>query len=84
MFESSGENINQAGLDSMNQDIDQLKREIRNLFHLKQDRMILGEGEIIDDEGEEGQIHLRVTDDGVRLLIKAGGQWFKFKPEEEE
>lgn len=84
MFESSGENINQAGLDSMNQDIDQLKREIRNLFHLKQDRMILGEGEIIDGEGEEGQIQLRVTDEGVRLLIKAGGQWFKFKPVEEE
>ena len=81
MFESSGENINQ---DNITADMDSVKREVRNLSHIKQDKLIVGEGDLVADEGSSGEMHLRVTDDGVRLLIKAGGQWFKFKPEEEE
>ena len=84
MFESSGHNINESLIDGLSGATEQLKREVRNLHHLKQDKLILGEGQPLDDEGEEAEMQLRVTDEGVRLLIKAGGQWFKFKPVEEE
>jgi hypothetical protein len=84
MFESSGHNINESLIDGLSGTTEQLKREVRNLHHLKQDKLILGEGQPLDDEGEEAEMQLRVTDEGVRLLIKAGGQWFKFKPVEEE
>ena len=85
MFESSDNNTNQSpALDTLSSTSDQLKREVRNLFHMKQDRVILGEGLPLDDEGTDGDIHIRVIAEGVRLCIKAGGQWFRFKPEEEE
>ena len=85
MFESQSDDIlNQSAIDNLSQKSDEYAREFRMLHHIKQDKIVLGEGTPLDNEGADGDIHLRVIDDGVRLCIKAGGQWFRFKPEEEE
>ena len=59
-------------------------RELRNLLHGKQNKLYITEGIPIEEDGKEGDLILASTDDGVRLCIKAAGQWFRFKPEEEE
>ncbi len=85
MFESQSDDIlNQSAIDNLSQQSDKFIREIRMLHHIKQDKIVLAEGLPLDDDGADGDIQLRIADEGVRLCIKAGGQWFKFKPEEEE
>ena len=56
-------------------------REIRNMIHMKQNRIIVAEGSPLTHEGRDGDIQLRITDTGVRLLAKLGGIWHIFAPE---
>ena len=48
MFESQSDDMFNESIGT--QELSELAREVRNLFHIKQDRIIEGEGDILDDE----------------------------------
>ena len=56
-------------------------REIRNLIHLKQNKLKLGKGFPFKSQGNNGDMRMNITSTGVRLYIKFQNTWFGFKPD---